>query len=63
VTLFAANRYVVDHVRAERLKRLHKQGGGSLSVHVEVAPDADAIFALDGLINNFNRAFNIREWR
>ncbi|MBV6467733.1 MAG: hypothetical protein PGMFKBFP_03103 [Anaerolineales bacterium] len=43
VTLLAADRDVVHNLRSNAAQRLDEQRGGGLSVHVEVAPNADGL--------------------
>lgn len=62
VTFLSADRNVINNIRVEHLQGLHKQGCGSLSVYIKVAPDADEFIAADSFANAFNSRFDIREW-
>jgi len=63
VTLLAANGDVVNDIRADGSQGLHKQCRGCLSVHIEVTPDADQFFFVDGIENLFDGGFDIGERR
>jgi len=53
-----ANRYVEDCARSKTLQRLHEDRSGGLTVHVEVAPDADRLPIPNGLQNAFDEALD-----
>lgn len=63
MTLFAADWNVIDNIRIKHLQRLHEQRRGSLSVYIEVAPDADEFVVEQRLANPCDRWFNVREGR
>ena len=61
VTLFAADGDVLRNVCAQCLQRLHKQGSGGLSVHIEIAPDADPFPGMEGLLDAFHGGLDTGE--
>src|SRR6266498_5400326 len=63
MTLLAANRNVVNDIRAQRLERLHQYGRGGLTVHIEIAPDADHLIAANGRLDALHSRLNVRKWR
>jgi hypothetical protein len=63
VTLLAANRDVVNYVRAQRLQGLDEQGSGSLAIHVEIPPDTNPLLTAYSQVDDFNRFFDFRKWR
>ncbi len=62
VTFLAANRDVMDNLRTEGLQCLHQQGGGCLSIHVEVTPNTDHLTFAYSHVDTLDCGFNIREW-
>src|SRR6266508_4969340 len=63
VALLAANRNIVNDIRSQGLKGLHKDRCGGLTVHIKVAPNADHLIRADCLTNDLYRFFNSRERR
>ena len=62
VTFLATDGDVIDNVRVEGLKCLHKQGSGCLSIYIKVTPDADAVVVMNDIQNSFNSRFDIWKW-
>ena len=63
VTFFSAHGHVVNDIRIQRTQCLHQQSRGGLSVHVEVAPDADFVSVADRLVNEVDRLLDIWKLR
>src|SRR5689334_1523617 len=63
MTLLAANRDVINDIRTECLERLHEQCCGGLTVHVEVAPDADGLMVTNRLTDAIHGRFDVWERR
>ncbi len=63
MTLFSANRNVIDNICSKHLKGLYKQGSGGLSVYIKVTPHADHVVIADGFIDDRDCPFNIWKWR
>jgi len=61
VRLVGAHRHPVAHVRPQVRQHRDEGGGGRLPVHVEVAPDEDALPAGDGGLDALGRRVHVRE--
>jgi hypothetical protein len=63
VIFLAADRNVIHYICSERSQGLHQQSRGGLSIHVEIAPDANALVAPDRGMDGGQGIFDIRERR
>src|SRR5512133_880666 len=61
MTLLAADGDVINDICSQCLERLHKDRRGGLTVHIEVAPDADHFIAANCGADHLYRFFNSRE--
>lgn len=59
---FGTNGDVVDDIGVELTKGGDEEGGGGLTVYVEIAPDADALVFLEGVENDFDGFVHVGEF-
>src|SRR6266540_6140923 len=61
MTLFAADRDVINDIRTQGLQRLHEHRCRGLSVYVKVTPDADQLVITDRRIDTFHSGLDVWE--